>query len=196
MDLIKKYRLIPIDQHQEFSSEHLSDLDRQIQDILKKKINDDEKAKLYAQALQKYVTFPSVNAVKPNLLEEEEQKEKIKNSADVERKILDSVPAKYKFIAQKITNFLKEHRISWTPTKELSVNNEVIAGSDVVELINFLLRSRTRKPIGFEKFQEILTYNNFPQDFIQNTYLNNVKTMYARPNPKRKTVIQRKWLKM
>ena len=92
MDLVKKYRLVPLDQHQEFSNEHLSDLDKQIQDILKKKISDDEKAKLYAQALQKYVTFPNVNAVKP-ILEEEEN---VDDSIVMENTILDSVPVKHK----------------------------------------------------------------------------------------------------
>ena len=77
MDLVKKYKLIPIDRYHEFSEEHLSELDKQIQNILKKKINDDEKAKLYAQALQKYVTFPSVNAMKPVTEEEEGKKKRV-----------------------------------------------------------------------------------------------------------------------
>ena len=50
----------------------------------------------------------------------------VKNPADTVSKILDSVPAKYKFIVQKITNFLKEYLIFWTPVKELSVNSEMI----------------------------------------------------------------------
>ena len=37
MDLIKKYRLNPLDQYQEFSNKRLSDLDMQIQDIKEKK---------------------------------------------------------------------------------------------------------------------------------------------------------------
>ena len=38
------------------------------QDILKKKINDDKKAELYAQTLQEYA-----NTVKPNIEEEEKK---------------------------------------------------------------------------------------------------------------------------
>ena len=199
MDLVKKYRLVPLDQHQEFSDEHLSDLDKQIQDILKKRMNDDEKAKLYAQALQKYVTFPNVNTMKPNVEEEPSV-----NSADIESKILNSVPVKRKNTAVKILDFLKQHEISWSPNKELKQNNSVIPGSDILQLINFLVRDRTRKPAGFEEFKQILDMKNFPQDFIKNKYLTDEKTvtkmnhsptarsLYAKP--KRRKIAPISWV--
>ena len=199
MDLVKKYRLVPFDQQQEFSNEHLSDLDKQIQDILKKKMNDDEKAKLYAQALQKYVTFPNVNTVKPNT-EEEEKKEPAENSADLESKILDSVPVKHKNTAAKILNFLKQHEISWSQNKELMQNSNVIPGSDIIQLVNFLVRDRARKPVAFEEIKKILDMKHFPQDFIKNKYLmnekttikKNIKTMYALP--KRRKISPIPWI--
>ena len=200
MDLVKKYRLVPLDHHQEFSNEHLSDLDKQIQDILKKKISDDEKAKLYAQALQKYVTFPNVNAMKPDIVEQEEH---VENSADIESKIMASVPVKHKKTAAKILDFLKLHEISWSQNKELMLKNNVIPGSDIIQLINFLLRDRSIKPAAFEEFKEILYMKNFPQDLIKNKHLidvkpmiknksSNVKTMYARP--KRRKINPSSWI--
>ena len=204
MDLVKKYKLVPIDQQQEFSSEHLSDLDKQIQDILKKKINEDEKAKLYVQILQKYVTFPNVNTIKPNLEEEEEKKENTENSADIESKILDSVPVKHKITAAKILDFFKQHNISWNQNKELKQNNNFIHGSDIIQLVNYLLRDRARKPVAFNEFKEILNMKHFPHDFIKNKYLMDekstikkkslptVKTMYALP--KRRKIAPIPWI--
>ena len=200
MDLIKKYRLVPLDRYQEFSNEHLSDLDKQIQNILTKRMNEDEKAKLYVQVLQKYVTFPNVNTVKPSL----EEEEPVENSADIESQILDSVPVKHKNTATKILNFLKQHEISWSQNKKLKQNNNVTPGSDIIQLINFLLRDRARKPTAFEEFKEILDSKHFPRDFIKNKYLidvkttlkktfqPNAKTMYALP--KRRKIAPVPWI--
>lgn len=192
MEFARKYRLIPFDQDQQFNEEHLSDLDKQITDILKKKITDDEKAKLYVQALQKFVTFPNVNSKNPS----QEEKQTNGNNTDIESKIFQTVPLRHKGIAQRIINFLKEKNITWTENKELSLNNKVIDGSNVIELINFLLRSRTKKPVAFEKFKEILDENNFPQHFIKNSYLTNTNTLYAKPVPKKRKVSSKYWLKL
>ena len=45
--------------------------------------------------------------------------------------------------------------------------NNVIPDSDIIELINFLLRNRSRKPIAFKEFKETLDKKHFPQDFIK-----------------------------
>lgn len=194
MEHSKKFALVPVDRMQQFEDEHLSELDLQIQNILKKKIEDDEKAKLYVQALQKYVIFPNVNSVKPHTEEKPEQqisKENIK----IEKKILESVPVKYKSTAQNILDFLKQHKISWSQRKEVLIDNKVIPGSDIIQLVNFLLRNRTQRPAAFEEFNEHLTINNFPSDFIKNNYLTNLKTMYAKPKVKR-LLPTKKWLKL
>lgn len=85
MEHSKKFALVPVDRMQQFEDEHLSELDLQIQNILKKKIEDDEKAKLYVQALQKYVIFPNVNSVKP-LTEEKPEQQTSKDNIKIEKK--------------------------------------------------------------------------------------------------------------
>lgn len=194
MEHSKKFALVPVDRMQQFEDEHLSELDLQIQNILKKKIEDDEKAKLYVQALQKYVIFPNVNSVKP-LTEEKPEQQTSKDNIKIEKKIIESVPVKYKSIAQNILDFLKQHKISWSQRKEVLIDNKIIPGSDIIQLINFLLRNRTQRPAAFEEFNEHLTINNFPSDFIKNNYLTNLKTMYAKPKVKR-LVPTKKWLKL
>ena len=70
-------------------------------------------------------------------------------------------------------------------------SNNVIPDSDIIQLVNFLLRNRAKKPIAFEEFKEIIDLKIFPKEFIKNKYLideknvikrnSNVKTMYALP---------------
>jgi hypothetical protein len=206
----KKFALIPVDRMQQFEDEHLSVLDSQIQHILKRKNTDDhEKAKLYIQILQKYVTFPDMNATSPseeiiptssaeNNYDKEKHSEKTsKYVEDIKYRILESVPAKYQKQAQKIIRFLEQHNISWSKDKELLQNGISIPGSKVDELINFLLRNRMRRPYAFDQFQEILNHYDFPQDFIKNAYLNGKKTMYAKPkSSKRGKRSSNNWLKL
>lgn len=194
MEHSKKFALVPVDRMQQFEDEHLSELDLQIQNILKKKMEEDEKAKLYIQTLQKYVIFPNVNSVKP-LIEQEPEQQISEDNIKIENKILESVPLKYKSIAQNILDFLKKNKISWSERKEVLIDNKIIPGSDIIQLVNFLLRNRTRRPAAFEEFNEHLTMNDFPSDFIKNNYLTNSKTMYAKPKVKR-LAPTKKWLKL
>ena len=178
MEFARKFRLVPADRDQEFADDHLSELDTEIQTILKKKIEDEEKAKLYIQALQKYVTFPDVNIHKPPTEQSHE------NKFDLENEILKSAPVKHRSSAAKILDFLKQHGIYSTKDQEVKLDDKVLAGSDAIELINFLLRDRTQMPDGFAEFMEILDKNHFPLNFVKNKHLRSKKTMCARPVPK------------
>lgn len=190
---------MPIDRMHQFEDDHLSDLDSQIQRILKMKKDDEEKSKLYVQALQKFVTFPHVNCVHPvSEIGDDVQNEKksSENHSDIENELMQSVPVKHKGTAHRIIHFFKKNKISWNQSRELTASNNSIPGSDVIELVNFLLRYRTRKPHGFEEFKEILNMNNFPKDFIKNKNLTDVKTLYAKPTNKRKNISSSTWLKL
>ena len=78
--------------------------------------------------------------------------------------------------------------------------NNVIHSSDIIQLINFLLRDIARKPFAFKEFKEILDMKSFPKDFIKNKYLmddktvvkSKIKTMYALP--KRRKIPPMSWI--
>ena len=115
---------------------------------------------------------------------------------------MKSVPVNHKKTASKIIEFLKQNEISWNQHKEVKLNNKVIPDSNIVELINFLLRNRIKKPDAFEDFKEKLIIHDFPQDFIKNKYLifkkNHspiVKAMFAKPKT-RKFSVNSKWIKL
>lgn len=207
MEHAKKFQLVSLDRLQQFEDEHLSELDKKIQEILKRKqIDDSEKAKLYTQVLQKYVSFPNVNAVKiseknptePELSPEKKSEVPLDKNLNIEDKILHSAPVKQKNTAKRIIDFFKQNNISWTDNREIILNNNIIYGTNVVQLVNYLLRNKKERPSAFDEFQEFLNIKNFPQEFVKNKHLNKIKTMYAKPpiRKKAKPAIKRNWLKL
>lgn len=212
MENSKKYHLIPFDRIQQFEEEHMSQLDFQMEQILKRKMDVNEKAKLYIQVLQKYVTFPNLNSVKSMLEEELPVETKTPNNEmpknktilmhpkiapDVQSSVIQTVPIRQEKTALKILDFLKQNQIVWTENNELLVEDKVIPQTNIVELINFLVRRRKRRPVGFEQFQSLLKTKQFPQELIKNTSLLDEKTMYARPNLVKRNLPRKvKWLTM
>ncbi|GFS45149.1 uncharacterized protein TNIN_52411 [Trichonephila inaurata madagascariensis] len=207
MEHTKKFVLLPEERLQNFVSEQLSELDEQMQSILRNKnMDDSEKATLYLQILQKYVNFPFPKEINEGMQEpqrefensnaenlksdipNEDSKEalgfiKQETSAEnIEQEIEKTAPKKYKTIIKEIILFIQKHReeIYWTPEKELIVDGKIIRNTNVVQLITHLVRDRKIKPFGFESFDEFLKRTNFPSNFVKNKYLK-TKTLYAKP---------------
>ena len=170
MDHAKKFVLMPMDRAQHFSEDHVSELDKEMQTILSKKISDPEKATLYLQTLQKYVKFPEVNQAKPVTL-----------STDIVENVLESAPVKHKNVANNILLFLESHPdvFSWNADKELILQGRVLPKTNIELLISHLLRNKKSKPLGFDQFKLVLEENNFPKSFVKNSHLREKQQMYA-----------------
>ena len=154
----------------------LKNLDSEMTEILSSKhLDDEEKAKLYNQVLQRYLTYydqrkgqplhvklttpKSVEAPKP-----EESKEKVtsKDSSEletiptaVEQEVMKSVPKLYKAGARQLLDKIKENRdlLHWNEKGELMYENKSIPGSHVVDLVNDILRHRKGfEPVGWSVF--------------------------------------------
>ena len=148
----------------------LKNLDNQMGDILSNKQLDDEaKAALYNQQLQRYLTYydqrkgqplhvklttpKPVETPKPEESSEETSKEStaeaetIPTSA-VEQEVIKSVPKLYKTGARQLLDKIKENRdvLHWNDKGELVYENKPISGSHMVDLVNDILRHRK----GFE----------------------------------------------
>lgn len=189
MEFSRKMLLVPADKEKELELSHLSELDQSMHDILKQRLPEDSKAKLYLQILQKFVSFP-------NLKQEMTKEETLPNNEDViEQIIRDSAPMKMKNLSNKVLNFLKFHKnvLSWSPSRELIVKGTVVPNSDIVTLVNHVIRQQKDKPIGFDLFYNILKELSFPPDFVKNKYL---KTLYAKPVKRlQRNAKNVKWLK-
>ncbi len=134
----------------------LKNLDSEMTAILSsKQLDDEEKAKLYNQVLQRYLTYydqrkgqplhvklttaKSVETPKP---EESKEKETSKDSSEfetiptaVEQEVMKSVPKLYKTGARQLLDKIKENRdlLHWNDKGELMYENKPIPGSHVVD---------------------------------------------------------------
>ena len=171
----------------------LKNLDNQMGDILSNKQLDDEaKATLYNQVLQRYLTYydqrkgqplhvklttpKPVETPKPLKSDEETSKEStaeaetIPTSA-VEQEVMKSVPKLYKAGARQLLDKIKEHQdvLNWNEKGELMYENKPITGFHVVDLVNDTLRHRKGfEPVGWSVFARGLARMNVPENIVRN----------------------------
>ena len=169
----------------------LKNLDSEMNDILSSKhLSDEEKATLYNQVLQRYLTYYDqrkgqplhVKLATPKSSETpkpEESKESSKESTEVEtaiptaveQEVMKSVPKLYKTGARQLLDKIKENRdvLHWNEKGELIYENKPIPGSHVVDLVNDILRQRKGfEPVGWSVFARGLARMNIPENIVRN----------------------------
>ena len=168
----------------------LKNLDSEMTEILSsKQLDDEEKAKLYNQVLQRYLTYYDqrkgqplhVKLTTPKPMEtpkpeESKEKETSKDSSEletiptaVEQEVMKSVPKLYKTGARQLLDKIKENRdlLHWNEKGELMYENKSIPGSHVVDLVNDILRHRKGfEPVGWSVFARGLARMNVPENLV------------------------------
>ncbi|GFU95302.1 uncharacterized protein TNCV_4309011 [Trichonephila clavipes] len=109
------------------------------------------------------------------------------NSSDeirinIENEILNQMPLKRRYQAEKIMELFQQNSasLSWTNEKELMIKNKILPNTNIVDLVAFLLKDRKTEPNGLRNFIDILKESDFPSQLIKNRYFK-FKTMYAKP---------------
>jgi hypothetical protein len=145
-------------------------LDKKMESILEREdLSTDEK--LYDQSFTRYLNVhddyrprPVVSRVStsPPAVIETETKDAI------EEEILESVPKTMKTKAELMVRKMKaDPNIAWSEKGELKYKGETVRGSNVVDLVNDVLRKRKYlNPKGWETFGEALREANVPPDLI------------------------------
>ena len=170
----------------------LKNLDSEMNDILSsKQLNDEEKAKLYNQVLQRYLTYydkrkaqplhvklttpKPVETPKPEESSEETSKESSEAetipTSGVEQEVIKSVPKLYKAGARQLLDKIKENSdvLNWNEKGELLYENKPISGSHMVDLVNDMLRHRKGfEPVGWSVFARGLARMNVPENIVRN----------------------------
>ena len=169
----------------------LKNLDSEMGDILSsKQLDDEQKAKLYNQVLQRYLTYYDQRKGQPLHVKlatskqvetpnpDEESKETSKESTEVEtipsaveEEVIESVPKLYKAAARQLLDKIKQNRdvLHWNETGELKYENKPISGSHVVDLVNDILRHRKGfEPVGWSVFARGLARMNVPENLVRN----------------------------
>ena len=136
----------------------LSSIDDQINGILHNDRPDDEKAKLYSSALNRYH-----NIDKTTKIEESSKKDRVHIPDDVLSSTSNSLKPKAERLIKMIE---KDGRVDFNDTAELVVNGRTISGSNASDLFNALLKKTKRSPVGFSNFTAALKDLNIPQDIM------------------------------
>lgn len=164
----------------------LKNLDAEMNEILSsKELDDEQKAKLYNQVLQRYLTFydqrkgqplhvklatskPAVEKPQPEENKESQQEETQEtHSTAMEQEVMKSVPKLYKGGARQLLDKIKENRdvLHWNEKGELIYESKPISGSHVVDLVNDILRQRKGfEPVGWSVFARGLAKMNVPEN--------------------------------
>ena len=89
-------------------------------------------------------------------------------TSGIEADVVDTVPKTMQVKARRLMEHLKRD-IAWTARGELIHEGVPIVGSNVVDLVNDLLRERKTDPIGWQPFARQLRAINLPMELIGNT---------------------------
>ena len=162
----------------------LSELDEQMHEVLNSRdLTEQNKVERYNQILQKYSVFDKQKQSFSESLrsptqsheldpiretQEETLQESESNKTSSFTDVTQYIPTTYQKKARLLLQRLAQHpEVSWNERGELVVKNETIRGSNVSDLVNDVMRRRKNfKPLGWEKFAEVLRESNVPQDLI------------------------------
>ena len=88
-------------------------------------------------------------------------------SSGLEATVLDTVPKTMQAKARRLMEHLKRD-IAWTARGELIHEGVPVVGSNVVDLVNDLLRKRKTDPPGWQPFARQLRAINIPMELVGN----------------------------
>src|SRR5215469_244550 len=131
----------------------LSALDESISEILKGNLPEDEKAKRYAQTLQRLKYF---DLIKPKKLDHKEQ-------------LIQSLPANAQTQAKQILDMIHPF-VSWSDSGELIYKDSIVPYSNIVDLLTSVLQQTSYKdpdPEGWPQFAESLMRAKVPKALIR-----------------------------
>lgn len=190
MILVEPSVIERLKQKENAPEDSLSRLDTEMQDIMKSKTEDREKWMLYLQTLQRYLHFsgeerkpiklPLITETAPTNNETNENNSDSVSSPSNEHvlskkysgaQILGYIPKTYKIRAGLLIKTLQENtnKIYWDDHGTVYIENKPILGSNVLDLINDVLRPLKRgKPSGWESFAKALKDINVPLGSIGN----------------------------
>lgn len=154
-------------------------LDEEINTILKRQdMTDYDKAKLYSEILQKYLTvkekiFPTaIPPTSTSVISEsiQESNKSTQGGQYNDASIIQTVPKKYQSRAANMIRFLRQqNNIQWDDKGRVLYKDEIIPESNIIDLINDQMRSRKNiNPVGFQVFSKALKEMNVPTELIGN----------------------------
>ena len=164
-------------------------LDDEMKTILDRTDLDDwTKVTLYNQVLQRYNVLADKRIKEPLRVVTVNESEVASESGSagtapapisgLEATVLATVPKTMQAKASRLMEHLKRD-IAWTARGELIHEGVPVVGSNVVDLVNDLLRKRKTAPTGWQPFARQLRAINLPMTLVGNVS----RRAYIRPGP-------------
>ena len=164
-------------------------LDDEMKTILDRKdLDDGTKVTLYNQVLQRYNVLTDKRIKEPLRVVTVNESEVEPGSGSegavrapisgLEATVLATVPRTMQAKASRLMEHLKRD-IAWTARGELIHEGMPVVGSNVVDLVNDLLRKRKTAPTGWQPFAQQLRAINLPMTLVGNVS----RRAYIRPAP-------------
>ena len=158
-------------------------LDDEMKTILDRTdLDDGTKVTLYNQVLQRYNVLADKRIKEPLRVVTVNESEVASEGAvrapisGLEATVLATVPKTMKAKASRLMEHLKRD-VDWTARGELIHEGVPIVGSNVVDLVNDLLRKRKTAPTGWQPFARQLRAINLPMTLVGNVS----RRAYIRP---------------
>ena len=137
-------------------------LDDDMRTVLDRRdLSDDEKVRQYNQILQRYLKYHD-HLRTPSLRKESTQVK--------EEDVVRTVPLKFRAKAENLLKRIeREPNMHWNERGEFVHDGRVIKGSNIVDLVNDVVRHRKDfQPHGWQDFARALRRGNVPQDLVGN----------------------------
>ena len=137
-------------------------LDDDMRTVLDRRdLSDEEKVRQYNQILQHYLEYHD------HLKTPSPPKE---GNTVKDDEIIRTVPTRYKGKAENLLKRIeREPTMHWNERGEFVHNGQVIKGSNIVDLVNDVVRQRKDfHPHGWQEFARALRKGNVPQDLVGN----------------------------
>ena len=154
MEHAKKYVLVDPQMYRpSLPEKSLSELDKRIHDTLNSDLPDDEKAKLYSCALQRFKVYDA-KPPPPKI--------------NLENELTGSLPSNQQYKAKKLLRLIKDNPdIDWNDRGELIYKQTTIPKSHVADLFGDALAPTrpTEGAIGWEAFDEGIA--NVPSTLVK-----------------------------
>jgi hypothetical protein len=143
-----------------------SQLDQEMEEILNRKgLSSGDKWKMFQQVLNRYLHH-TPSAQKPLALPIIDP---IAATAGSFEYILESVPKTLMRKTGLLLNLMQaSNRISWNKTGTVTIDNNSIPGSNIIDLVNDVVRKRTisKNPVGINIFKQFLQDINIPKELV------------------------------
>ena len=151
----------------------MADLENKMKEILyRDDLHPAKKQQQYNNELRHYLNYEQTHKLPSMSIIPSKSSASAHVQNDLEEELKLSLPKTYK---SKGLAMLKHIRatpgISVSDNGELTYNGNIVAGSNVIDLINDALRKRKTAlaPTGWQMFSNVLRHANIPRDFIGNT---------------------------